>query len=66
MRRVILTAVVALLVVSSGCVGLITGETVEFEASGASVGDSSLDSTGYELNNSTEREITRDVSFLGQ
>lgn len=66
MRRVILTAVVALLVVSSGCVGLITGETVSFEAADASASDSSLDSTGYEANNSSERNVTRDVSFLGQ
>ena len=66
MRRVILTAVVGLLVVSSGCVGLITGDTVEFEASEGTVSDSALDSTGYEMNNSSERTITRDVSFFGQ
>jgi len=66
MRRIILTAVVALLVVSSGCVGLITGETVEFEATEASVNDAEVDSTDYALNNSSERSITRDVSFLGQ
>ncbi|WP_324662832.1 DUF6517 family protein [Haloarcula sediminis] len=66
MRRVILTAVVALLVVSSGCVGLVTGDTVEFEASEGAVSDSALDSTGYDLNNSSERAITRNVSFFGQ
>ncbi|MDS0282932.1 DUF6517 family protein [Haloarcula onubensis] len=66
MRRVILTAVVALLVVSSGCVGLLTGETVEFEASEGTVSDGTLDSTGYESNNTSERTITRDVSFFGQ
>lgn len=66
MRRVILTAAVALLVVSSGCVGLVTGDTVEFEASEGAVSDSALDSTGYETNNSTEQTITRDVSFFGQ
>jgi len=66
MRRIILTAVVALLVVSSGCVGLITGDTVEFEANESSVDDGELASAGYEANNSTERSITRDVSFLGQ
>lgn len=66
MRRIVLTAVVALIVVSSGCVGLITGDTVEFEANESSVSDSALDSTGYELNNSTERSITREVSFFGQ
>jgi len=66
MRKFLLTAVVALLVVSAGCVGLITGETVEFEASNATVADDATESAGYGLNNSTQREITRDVSFLGQ
>lgn len=66
MRKFLLTAVVALLVVSTGCVGLITGETVEFEASNATVADDAAESSGYGLNNSTQREITRDVSFLGQ
>ncbi|PSP85134.1 hypothetical protein BRC96_03420 [Halobacteriales archaeon QS_6_64_34] len=66
MRRIVLTAVVVLMVVSSGCVGLITGDTVEFEANESSVNESALDSTDYELNNSTERSITRDVSFFGQ
>lgn len=66
MRRIVLTAVVALMVVSTGCVGLITGDTVEFEANESTVSDSALDSTGYELNNSTERSITREVSFFGQ
>ena len=66
MRRVILTAVVALLVVSSGCVGLITGETVTFEASEGTVSESTLDSTGYEAANTSERTITRNVSFFGQ
>jgi len=66
MRRILLTAVVALLVVSSGCVGLITGETVEFEANEASESNSALESTGYEANNSSQRNVTRDVTFLGQ
>ncbi|PSP64655.1 hypothetical protein BRC76_01445, partial [Halobacteriales archaeon QH_8_67_36] len=66
MRRVILTTVVALLVVSSGCVGLITGETVAFEANNATVEDEALSSTDYELNNSSTRSLTRDVEFFGQ
>lgn len=66
MRRVILPALVALLLVSSGCVGLVTGETVAFEASEGTVSDSALESTGYEASNTTQRAITRDVSFFGQ
>ncbi|MFC6757611.1 MULTISPECIES: DUF6517 family protein [Haloarcula] len=66
MRRILLTAIVALVVVSSGCVGLITGETVEFEANNATVEEDARSSAGYELNNSSEQSITRDVEFLGQ
>jgi len=61
-----LTALVGLLVVSAGCTGLITGDTVEFTANEASVGDSALDSTGYEGQNASEQTIERDVSVGGQ
>ncbi|MDS0259225.1 DUF6517 family protein [Haloarcula sp. S1CR25-12] len=66
MRRSLLTAVVAMLVVASGCIGLVTGETVEFEASNATVEESTLESTGYEENSATERSSTRNVTFVGQ
>jgi len=66
MRRILATLLVSLLVVSAGCVGLITGETVEFESTNATVSDSGLDSTDYSLNNSSQRSVTREVSFLGQ
>ncbi|AUG47666.1 hypothetical protein BVU17_09115 [Haloarcula taiwanensis] len=66
MVRRLLPVAVALLLVTSGCVGLITGETVTFEASPATVSDSTLDSTGYELNNATQANVTRDVTVAGQ
>ncbi|MBX0294648.1 DUF6517 family protein [Haloarcula nitratireducens] len=66
MRKPLLGVLVALLVVSSGCVGLITGETVAFESAPTSVDDSVLESTGYELTNSTEQNVTRTVEFAGQ
>ncbi|GGN96514.1 MULTISPECIES: DUF6517 family protein [Haloarcula] len=66
MRKPLLSALVAFLVVSAGCTGLITGETVAFESEPATVEDSALESTGYELTNSTEQNITRDVTFAGQ
>jgi len=66
MQRTALTALVGLLVVSAGCTGLITGDTVEFTANEASVGDSALDSTGYEGQNASEQTIERDVSVGGQ
>lgn len=66
MRRILLTALVSLLVVSAGCVGLLTGETVEFEASEATVDTETVESTGYEESNTTEQELTREVTFAGQ
>lgn len=66
MSRRLLPVAVALLLVTSGCVGLITGETITFEASPATVSDSTLDSTGYELQNATQANITRDVTVAGQ
>jgi hypothetical protein len=66
MQRILLTALVSLLAVSAGCTGLITGETVEFEANNATVSDGALDSTGYEAENYTQRSISRDVSVADQ
>lgn len=66
MQRTMLTALVGLLVVSAGCTGLLTGDTVEFTANEASVGDSALESTGYEGQNASEQTIERDVSVGGQ
>jgi len=66
MQRTALTALVGLLVVSAGCTGLLTGDTVEFTANEASVGDSALESTGYEGQNATEQTIERDVEVGGQ
>lgn len=66
MRRLVLAALVSLLIVSAGCTGLITGETVEFDASPATVDDATLESTGYEETNTSEQTVTRDVEFAGQ
>ncbi|WP_276272184.1 DUF6517 family protein [Haloarcula litorea] len=66
MRRVVLSALVALLVVSSGCVGLVTGDTVTFESAPTSIDDGTLSETGYEQSNSTTQNITRTVSVAGQ
>jgi len=66
MRKGILTLLVGLLVVSSGCVGLLTGETVEFESSPASVSDSALEETGYEQSMADEQTIERTVDVAGQ
>ncbi|MFC7028448.1 DUF6517 family protein [Halomicroarcula sp. GCM10025324] len=66
MRTGLLTALIALLVVSSGCVGLITGETVAFEAEPASVDDAALETTGYDEARDEAQTLTRNVSVVGQ
>jgi hypothetical protein len=66
MRTGLLTVLVALLVVSSGCVGLITGETVAFEAEPASVDDAALETTGYDEARDEAQTLTRNVSVVGQ
>ncbi|MFC6864481.1 DUF6517 family protein [Halomicroarcula sp. GCM10025817] len=66
MRTELLTALVALLVVSSGCVGLITGETVAFEAEPAAVDDAALETTGYDEARAEAQTVTRNVSVVGQ
>ncbi|MFC7020525.1 MULTISPECIES: DUF6517 family protein [Haloarcula] len=66
MRTGLLTALVALLVVSSGCVGLITGETVAFEAEPAAVDAAALETTGYDEARAEAQTVTRNVSVVGQ
>ncbi|MGB9931797.1 DUF6517 family protein [Haloarcula amylolytica] len=66
MRKGILTLLVGLLVVSSGCVGLITGETVEFDSAPATVSDSALEETGYEQSMADEQTLERTVTVAGQ
>jgi len=66
MSRRLLPVAVALLFVTSGCVGLITGETVTFAAEPATVSDSTLDETGYELQNASQRNVSESVTVAGQ
>jgi len=66
MNRILVSVAVALLVVTSGCVGLLTGDTVEFTAADASVSDNVLESTGYDLQNASSQNVTRNVSVAGQ
>jgi hypothetical protein len=56
-----------LLVVSAGCVGVLTGnEPLTVEAGPVSVSSATLDDTGYEEVRSTTQEMTREVSAAGQ
>ena len=66
MRKGILTLLVGVLVVSSGCTGLITGETVEFDSAPATVSDTALEETGYEQSMADEQTLERTVTVAGQ
>ncbi len=66
MQRIALTALVSLLVVSAGCTGLLTGETIEFTAAEATVDEETLSATGYEGGEPTNQTITRNESIGGQ
>lgn len=65
--RWLATALLAMLVVSSGCVGVLTGnEPLTFEASPVSVSSTALADAGYEEVRSTTQEMNREVSAAGQ
>lgn len=64
-RRTAVIVAFAALVVTSGCLGILDGP-VEFSASPATVGDETLDETGYEETSVESSEVTRTYSGLGQ
>lgn len=66
-RQVAAAVVVALAVVSAGCVGVLTGsEAFERTASPATVADGALDSTGYELAAQETVALNRTITVAGQ
>ncbi|NEU56912.1 DUF6517 family protein [Halorussus sp. MSC15.2] len=64
-RRVVAGVLVAVLVVSSGCTGVLSGP-VTFSATEATVSDAALEETGYEHNSTEKMELSRTVSAAGQ
>lgn len=65
--RWLTTGLLALLVLSAGCVGVLTGnEALTFEAGPVSVSSATLDDAGYEEVRSTTQEMQREVSAAGQ
>lgn len=57
----------ALLVVSSGCIGFLTGsEELTFEADPAATSESAASSAGYELNGTREQTVEREFTVAGQ
>lgn len=66
-RREALAGAFGLTVATSGCIGVLTGsEALTREASPASVGQSTLSATDYELKNSESQRIERTVEVAGQ
>lgn len=56
----------AMLVASSGCLGILTDGTATFEASQATVADGTLDETGYELSQQKTQNVSRSFTVAGQ
>lgn len=66
-RGAIAAGFAALLPLSSGCLGVITGsKPASFEASPVSIGDDALAETGYESTGTETRTVERTVTALGQ
>jgi hypothetical protein len=59
-------ALLGVLVLTSGCIGFITGqEALELEADRAMAQESVVDDAGYELNSSDPHVIERNLTFAG-
>lgn len=66
-RRHLAVAALALLVVSSGCIGVLTGsEALTFEADAATTDESTASEAGYENNGTRTQTIEREFSVAGQ
>lgn len=64
-RNVAAGTVLALLVLTSGCVGILSGP-LTFSASQVTVSDAALADTGYEVNRTEEMTVSREFSAAGQ
>ncbi|WP_224335775.1 DUF6517 family protein [Haloprofundus halobius] len=66
-RREVATAALGALVASSGCLGFVTGEeSLSFESDPALAEESVAEETGYELDGTEAKTITREFSAAGQ
>jgi hypothetical protein len=64
-RNILAGVLVAALVVTSGCTGVLSGP-LTFSASEATVSDAALEETGYEHNRTDKMEVSRTFSAAGQ
>ncbi|ODR82339.1 hypothetical protein BG842_01080 [Haladaptatus sp. W1] len=65
-RKLIAGALLATLVLTSGCLGFILGDTLEVSATKATVGDNALSQTGYEKAKVESLEAKRTFEAAGQ
>ena len=67
MRRQLAAALLVVLLVSSGCIGFLTGSSaLTFEADDVRVSEQALSDTGYEESRDTTQEITRTFTAAGE
>lgn len=52
------------LVVSSGCLGVVTGDTISFQADPAAVSESAVDEHGFQLADESTAEIDREIDDM--
>ena len=64
-RNLLAGVLVAALVVTSGCTGVLSGP-VTFSASEATVSDAALEETGYQHNRTDKMEVSRTFTAAGQ
>jgi hypothetical protein len=66
-RRALATVSVALLLVTSGCIGFLTGEeALTFSAEPAAVDEAAAQEAGYELNDTRTLEVNRTFEVAGE
>lgn len=67
LQRVFVPILLAIVLVSSGCVGFLTGsEALTFEATPGTVSSDALSETGYEYNGTNEVQMTRTFEVADQ
>jgi hypothetical protein len=66
-KRFVASVSLAILVLTSGCIGFLAGnEELSFEADAAATDESAASSAGYELNGTRSQTIERDFTVAGE
>ncbi len=65
-RRRLGAVLFAVLILTSGCLSLVTGGTAQFDSSPATVSESALSETGYSESARSSENVTRNFTVAGQ